>query len=153
MAMVDALDYFPANHPGRDSIIAILNRYAKAIVNYQDAGSGTWWDVTDKKNAPGNYHESSASSMMVYTLAKGVRMKYLPASYSKAAQKGFDGILKEFIEKDDNGNINLKGTVAVSGLGGNPYRDGSYGYYIKEPVITNDPKEWAHSSNALRRWN
>lgn len=140
MAIVDALDYFPANHPGRDSIIGILNRYAKAVVNYQDPASGTWWDVTDKKNAPGNYHEASASAMITYTLAKGVRMKYLPASYEKAAQKGFDGILKEFIEKDNNGGINLKGTVAVSGLGGNPYRDGSYDYYIKEPVITNDPK-------------
>lgn len=140
MAMVDALDYFPAGHPGRDSIIGILNRYAKAVVNYQDPASGTWWDVTDKKNAPGNYHEASASAMITYTLAKGVRMKYLPAAYEKAAQKGFEGILKEFIEKDNNGGISLKGTVAVSGLGGNPYRDGSYDYYIKEPVITNDPK-------------
>ena len=140
MAMVDALDYFPASHPGRDSIIGILNRYAKAVVNYQDAGSGTWWDVVDKKNVPGNYHESSASSMIVYALAKGIRMKYLPASYGKAVQKGFDGIINEFIEKDTNGGFNLKGTVAVSGLGGNPYRDGSFEYYIKEPVITNDPK-------------
>lgn len=140
MAMVDALDYFPPNHPGRDSIIGILNRYAKAVVNYQDPASGTWWDVTDKKNVSGNYHESSASAMIVYTLAKGVRMKYLPASFAKQAQKGFEGICHEFIEKDNNGGINLKGTVAVSGLGGNPYRDGSYDYYIKEPVITNDPK-------------
>lgn len=139
MAMVDALDYFPANHPGRDSIIAILNRYAKAVVNYQDPVSKTWWDVTDKKNAPGNYHESSASCMLVYALAKGVRMKYLPAYFEKAAVAGFEGIKKEFIEKGRYG-LDLKGTVAVSGLGGNPYRDGSYDYYIKEPVITNDPK-------------
>ncbi|HNH23125.1 MAG TPA: glycoside hydrolase family 88 protein, partial [Ferruginibacter sp.] len=31
MAMVDVLDHFPTDHPGRDSIIGILNRFAKAI--------------------------------------------------------------------------------------------------------------------------
>ncbi|NJO25526.1 MAG: hypothetical protein HC867_06835 [Bacteroidia bacterium] len=36
--------------------------------------------------------------------------------------------------------MNLHGTVSVSGLGGNPYRDGSFEYYMSEPVIVNDPK-------------
>lgn len=140
MAMVDALDHFPAKHPGRDSIITILNDYAKAIVQYQDPATGTWYDVMDRPNEKRNYHEASASCMMVYTLAKGMRKGYLPASYAKAAQKGYKGILQEFIEKDNTGRTNLKGTVQVSGLGGNPYRDGSFDYYMSEPVIVNDPK-------------
>jgi unsaturated rhamnogalacturonyl hydrolase len=64
----------------------------------------------------------------------------LPAAYLKNAKKGFDGIVKEFISVDPNGQANLKGTVAVSGLGGNPYRDGSFDYYMSEPVVVNDPK-------------
>ena len=140
MAMVDALDHFPDNHPGKDSIIKILNRFAKAVVAYQDAKTGLWYDIINKQTTPKNYREASASCMLVYTLAKGVRKGYLPAQYLQNARKGYDGILKEFIETDASGQTNLKGTVAVSGLGGNPYRDGSFDYYMSEPVIVNDPK-------------
>lgn len=140
MAMVDALDYFPAHHPGRDSIIAILNRFAKAVVNVQDAKTGLWYDILDKPTAPKNYVEASASCMFVYALAKGVRNGYLPASYWANAKKGYAGILKTFVDKNAAGQVELKGTVKVSGLGGNPYRDGSYDYYMGEPVIVNDWK-------------
>ncbi len=140
MALVDALDFFPLNHPKRAELINILNRLSKAVVGVQDAKSGLWYDVPDKASTPKNYKEASASCMLVYTLAKGVRMGYLPSSYLQNAKKGYDGILNEFIEVDGNGQVNLKGTVAVSGLGGNPYRDGSFEYYMSEPVIVNDPK-------------
>jgi unsaturated rhamnogalacturonyl hydrolase len=147
MAMVDALDYFPAKHPGRDSIVAILNRFAKAVTNVQDKTSGLWYDIVNLPKEPKNYFEASASSMLVYTLAKGVRKGYLPASYLKNARKGYDGIIRQFI-KVENGQTNLHGTVAVSGLGGNPYRDGSFEYYMSEPVIVNDPKGMGAFINA-----
>jgi unsaturated rhamnogalacturonyl hydrolase len=140
MALVDALDYFPANHPGRAELINILNRYAKAITAFQDPKSGVWYDILDKQSNPKNYKEASASCMIVYALAKGVRNGYLPGSFLPKAKKGYEGIIKEFIEVDANAQVNLKGTVAVSGLGGNPYRDGSFEYYMSEPVIVNDPK-------------
>lgn len=140
VAMVDALDYFPPMHPGRDSIIGILNRFVKAIVKVQDVKSGVWYDILDMSKAPKNYKESSASSMLVYTIAKAVRKGYIPAFFAANAKKGYNGIVKEFIEVDSTGQTNLKGTVTVSGLGGKPYRDGSFEYYMSEPVITNDPK-------------
>lgn len=140
MAMVDALDYFPAQHPGRDSIIAILNRFATAVTAYQDKASGLWYDVVDKPQEPRNYKEASASCMLVYTLAKGVRKGYLPASFIKFARQGYEGITSTFLQPNAQGSIDLKGTVAVSGLGGKPYRDGSFAYYMSEPVIVNDPK-------------
>lgn len=139
MAMVDALDYFPAKHPGRDSIIAILNRFAKAVVKVQDAKSGLWYDIVDMPKEKGNYKEASASCMLVYTLAKAVRLGYIPAAYLENAKKAYAGIIKEFIKEED-GQVNLHGTVSVSGLGGNPYRDGSYAYYMSEKVVVNDPK-------------
>ncbi len=140
VALVDVLDYFPEHHPGRDSIIAILNRFADAVSKVQDAKSGVWYDIVDLPNREKNYKESSASCMLVYTLAKAVRKGYIPERFAKNAKKGYDGIIKEFIEVGADGHTNLKNTVTVSGLGGKPYRDGSFDYYMSEKVITNDAK-------------
>jgi unsaturated rhamnogalacturonyl hydrolase len=140
MALVDVLEYFPKEHPSRVELVSILNRLAEAIARYQDRRSGLWYQVLDKGSADGNYLEASASSMFVYALAKAVRQGYLPDSNLEVAQKGYQGILTRFIETDTKGQLCLKGTVSVGGLGGNPYRDGSYQYYLSEKVVTNDPK-------------
>jgi unsaturated rhamnogalacturonyl hydrolase len=140
MALVDTLDYFPQKHPQRAELIAILNRVARAVAKYQEPRSGLWYQVLDKGGAKGNYLESSAACMFVYALAKGVRSGYLPASYIRVAESGYRGIGKEFLKTGANGQLNLEGTVSVAGLGGNPYRDGSYEYYLSEKVVTNDPK-------------
>ncbi|HXR82941.1 MAG TPA: glycoside hydrolase family 88 protein [Hanamia sp.] len=139
MALVDALQYFPENHPKRKELINILNRFAAAVTKVQDNKTGLWWDVLNYPNRKGNYPEASASCMFVYALAKGVRLGYLPSSYLPVAKKGYAGIIKNFITNGD-GQTNLEGTVSVSGLGGKPYRNGSYEYYIKEKVVTNDAK-------------
>jgi unsaturated rhamnogalacturonyl hydrolase len=77
--------------------------------------------------------------MFVYALAKGVRNGYLPAKCLPVAKRGLQGLVDRFIKTDANGQTNLDGTVAVAGRG-NPYRDGSYQYYLSEKVVTNDPK-------------
>src|SRR5215207_3739005 len=140
MALVDTLDHFPQKHTQRAELIAILNRLARAVAKYQDPRSGLWYQVLDKGGAKGNYLEASAACMFVYALAKGVRNGYLPARYMKIANDGYRGIQKEFVKYDADGRFNLAGTVSVAGLGGNPYRDGSYEYYLSEKVVTNDPK-------------
>jgi unsaturated rhamnogalacturonyl hydrolase len=139
MGLVDVLEIFPADHPKRNELVQILNRYAKAVSKVQDAKTGLWWDILDMPGRDKNYFEASASSMFVYAMAKGVRLGLLPQSYLAVARKGYDGILKTFI-KEENGQTNLHGTVSVSGLGGNPYRDGSFEYYMSEKVIVNDAK-------------
>ena len=139
MAMVDVLDFFPEGYSGRDTLIRILNRFAKAVVNVQDAKSGVWYDLPTMPNEPKNYLEASASSMFVYTLAKAVRKGYIANSYLANAKRGYAGMIKEFI-KVENGQTNLYGTVGGSGLGGNPYRDGSVAYYLGEAKVVNDPK-------------
>jgi unsaturated rhamnogalacturonyl hydrolase len=140
IALVDVLDYFPKNNPRRADLIAILNREAEAIAKYQDKKSGVWYDIVDLPDRAKNYHESSASAMFVYSLAKGVRMGYLPEKYLKTVTSGWAGIKKEFIKELPDGNLDWEGTVSVSGLGGNPYRDGSYDYYMSEKLRTNDAK-------------
>ena len=140
MGLVETLDYFPSKHPQRAELIAILNRLAPAVAKFQEPSSGLWYQVMDKAAEKGNYLESSAACMFVYALAKGVRKGYLPKNYLKTASDGYRGILKQFVKTDTAGRFNLEGTVAVAGLGGNPYRDGSYEYYVGEKVVTNDPK-------------
>ena len=138
-AIVDVLDYFPADHPKRKELIAILNRLVTAIQKVQDQKTGLWYDVLDQPTRKGNYPEASACCQFVYAIAKGVRKGYLSADKISIAKKGYDGIVKTFI-KVENGQTNLYGTVKVSGLGGKTYRDGSFEYYMSEPVIMNDPK-------------
>ena len=140
MGLVDVLDYFPENHPKRAELIAILNRTAESVVKFQDVTSGVWWQVTNKGGKEGNYLESSGSAMFVMSMAKGVRMGYLPQSYLPAIKKGFNGILKEFVLTDKDGIIHYTKAVGGAGLGGMPYRDGSYDYYIHEPTRTDDLK-------------
>ena len=139
MALVDVLDHFPKDHPERGKFITYLQRLAPVLVKYQDA-SGCWWQILDRANDKGNYLEASASCMFTYTLAKGVRMGYLNASFLPPAQKGFQGILSNFISTEPNGKIHLEKTVSVGGLGGTPYRDGSYEYYLSEPLRKDDLK-------------
>ncbi len=140
MGLVDVLDYFPKDHPKRKDLIDILNRLATAITKYQDPSSSVWWQVTDKGGQAGNYLESSGSSMFVYGLAKGVRMGYLDESYISVVRKAAEGLGKNFIETDAEGVVHLTKAVGGAGLGGNPYRDGSYAYYIKEPTRADDLK-------------
>lgn len=139
MALVDVLENFPKDHPQQPELIAILNRTINGIEKVQDKKTGLWFDILDLPKEKGNYVEASASSMFVYAIAKGVRLKLLPEKKLSIAKKGYDGLVKKFI-KTENGLTNLYGTVKVSGLGGKPYRDGSIAYYLGEPVIVNDPK-------------
>jgi unsaturated rhamnogalacturonyl hydrolase len=140
MALVDVLDWFPQDHPQRKALVAALNRTDSAIAKVQDMNTGLWWQVLDKGGRPKNYLEASASCMFVYSLAKGVRMGYLPQGYEANAKRGWEGIQKQFIATGADGLMMLNGTVKVGGLGGNPYRSGSYDYYVAEKTGTNDAK-------------
>lgn len=140
MALVDVLDYFPKDHPKTPELIKYLQRLAPVLAKYQDKNSGVWYQIMDQGTREGNYLEASASCMFVYALAKGSRLGYIPSNYSAVAKKGYEGILKTFIEKEKDGTISLNKTVSVGGLGGTPYRDGSYEYYLSEPIRKNDYK-------------
>lgn len=140
MAFVDALEFIPEHEAGRDSMLVILNNVATQIKRLQDAKTGLWYQVLDKSGEPGNYLESSCSAMFVYSLFKGVRKGYIDKSYLQVAIKGYEGILKHFIEVDENGLVSITQACAVAGLGGKNYRMGDYTYYINETIRANDAK-------------
>ncbi|WP_264550742.1 glycoside hydrolase family 105 protein [Flavobacterium sp. N2038] len=139
MALVDVLDYMPKDHPKQKELVQYLNSACAAVAKYQDK-SGLWYQVTDKGGKEGNYLEASGSSMFAYAFAKGANKGYLPAKYKKLANKAFDGLTTKLIKVDADGGITLTQACQVAGLGGTPYRDGSYEYYVKEKKKDNDPK-------------
>ena len=140
MAVLDVLDHVPTEHPQRNRLITIFRATIDAVVRVQDPVSGVWYQVLDQRGKSGNYLESSASCMFVYAIAKGVRMGYLGEEYLAVARRAYEGILTEFVTVDEQGLVNLDGICAVAGLGGKPYRDGSYRYYVGEKVIANEYK-------------
>jgi len=140
MAIVDVLDHLPQEHARREDIIEILGRVMVALVSVQDKPTGLWYQVLDQGNREGNYLEASASCMFVYAIAKAIRQGYLAKTYLDVAHNGYQGILDNLIRVDEQGLVNLEKTCGGAGLGGTPYRDGSYEYYIGEKIVTNDYK-------------
>jgi len=140
MALVDTLSYYPESDAGRKLLLTELERDAAAVERWQDKPSGLWYQVLNKPAEQGNFFESSASCMFVYALARGVREGYLPPRYLTGAERGYKGILSRFLQTAPDGAVSLTGTVKAAGLGGDPYRAGSYAYYVGEKVVTDDPK-------------
>lgn len=140
-ALVDVLPFLPENIEGREDLLSIVSGLAEAIKKYQDQESGVWYQVIDQGRREGNYLESSASALFVYFLSKAINHGYLSKEYEAIATKGFEGIIQNFIQNEDDGTYTITSCCAVAGLGGEKvYRDGSFEYYISEPVINNDPK-------------
>lgn len=157
MAMTEVLDVLPDDYARRAEVVALLQKAMTAVVGCQDKESGVWHDVLDVAD-PRNYLESTASCMFAYVLLKGVRKGYLPeklqaggktVDFAAAGQRAYDGILRHFIRVNADKTISLTNCCAVSGLGPAPgpnvkkpnyRRDGSFDYYMSEPVRDDDAK-------------
>jgi unsaturated rhamnogalacturonyl hydrolase len=140
MAILDILDYLPADHPGRNDLIAILKNSCEALIKVRDPKSGLWYQVLNHGGREGNYLEGSGSAMYIYVFAKGARLGYLDKKYRKIAETAFDDFIRELVTVDEKGLVTIKNICGGCGLGGNPYRDGSYEYYINERRFDNDTK-------------
>ncbi|MBU2881677.1 glycoside hydrolase family 88 protein [Psychrosphaera sp. B3R10] len=138
MALVDVLELIDESETElRAPLVAISNDLAKTLKSNQDA-TGTWWQVIDKPGQVGNYRESSASAMFTYFLAKAIDKNIISNQYLPMTKLAYEGLTNEFILVHDNGEISLTNICYVAGLGFG--RDGSYQYYMNEPVAKNDPK-------------
>jgi unsaturated rhamnogalacturonyl hydrolase len=140
MALVDVLDFLPEHHRDQGMIVHVLRDVADAVARVQDPVSGLWYQVLDQPARAGNYVEASASSMFVYAFAKGARRGWLDTGYRATAERGFDGLVRQLVTVDTDGLVSLEGICQVAGLGGKQQRDGSFRYYIGEPVVANDHK-------------
>jgi len=140
MAIVDVLDYLPENHKDRAAIIEILNNVCSALLKVQDEKTGLWYQVLDMGGKEGNYLEASGSAMFIYTFAKGAKKGYLDKKYLGIANNSFDSMIKVMVKTGDDGLPVLTNTCGACGLGGNPYREADYNYYVTEKQVDNDQK-------------
>ena len=110
------------------------------MLKYQDE-SGMWYQLPALGGKEPNYLETSGSSIMAYCLLKGVRLGFFPESYREYALKAFNGVCDRYLKETD-GSLNLGGICLVAGLGpeDNKRRDGSFEYYMSEPIVENDAK-------------
>jgi len=145
LGAVEVLDYLPKSHKDRGAIIETLKQAAEAVARVQDPVTGLWWQVLDQPNRAGNYLEASASSMFVYSLAKAARLGYIDSRYRQVANRGFDGMINNLVKNGNDGLPSLTNVCQVAGLGGalrkdGSYRDGTFEYYVSEPIATDDYK-------------
>lgn len=155
MALVELLDAMPEDYKRRGEVIELLKKDLDAVIKWQDKKTGVWYQVMDSPKREGNYLESTCSSMFAYALLKAYNKGYLGEKYLKAGIKAYEGILKNFIRVNADKTISLTQCCAVAGLGPgmseavkkaapnvkeNIRRDGSYSYYLSEPVRDNDAK-------------
>ena len=161
MALVEVLDALPEDYARRGELIDLLKKDFDAILKWQDKKSGVWYQVMDSPKREGNYLESTCSSMFAYALLKAYRKGYVSEKYKDAGIKAYKGIIKNFIKVHPDKTISLTNCCSVAGLGPavtpeveaamkkinpkgsvneNTKRDGSYAYYLSEPIRDNDAK-------------
>lgn len=155
MALIELLDALPEDYSRREEVIELLKKDLDAVIKWQDKESGVWYQVMDQPGRKGNYLESTCSSMFAYALLKAYRKGYLGEKYREAGIKAYKGIVRNFIRVNADKTISLTNCCAVAGLGPglsakvlkaapkvkeNKRRDGSYDYYLSEPIRDNDAK-------------
>ena len=140
VALADIVEILPEGEE-RDSVVSIFQEAMEGVAMYQDHDTGLYWQIVDQPGREGNYLETSGSSMLAYAMLKGARLGVLANEYAAKGQKTFNGIVDKYLSFTD-GELNLDGICLVAGLGpeNNRRRDGSFEYYISEPIVKNDAK-------------
>lgn len=140
VALADLMEILPAGE-AREKLAPIFTRLMADVARCADPATGMYYQVVDQGGREGNYLESSGSSMLAYAMLKGARLGVLPAEFADLGQKTFDGIMRTRLQFTQ-GQMNLEGICLVAGLGpeNNRRRDGTFAYYISEPVVKNDAK-------------
>lgn len=141
MAIVDVLSIIPENQKDRKNLIDMLNDCLNALVKVQDEDSGVWYQVLDQKNRKCNYLEASCSCMILCAMSKAYNDEYIKGSkWLDIIDRAYNGIIDEFVLITDDGYVNLNKICQVAGLGNKQKRDGTFAYYMSEPIVCNDMK-------------
>lgn len=143
VGMVDVMDYMDEQmYDEYNTIKVLFKEIIDGILQYQDEESKMFYQVPNFPGREKNYLETSGSSMIAYAILKGVRLEALPERYRQIGIDIFNGICKKYLSVKEDGDLNLGGICLVAGLGpeNNLRRDGSYEYYMSEPIVENDAK-------------
>lgn len=139
MALVDTYEHLPNDHEGRTELARMLSELSDALLAVRDERSKIWWQVPDQGGREGNYLEASGSAMIAYAWAKGVRLGMLDNRFREMAKESFAGLVEELVDWDPAAKkMTIRNVCRSAGLGGSPYRDGSYDYYTSTDVVISD---------------
>lgn len=141
MALIDTMEVMPEATLGKEK--QELNRIYKELIDsmlpYQDEESGMWYQVVNRGGIKPNYLETSGSAIFAYAIMKSVRLGFLDESYYESGRRAFDGICEKYLSVE-NGELQLDGICLVAGLGNTEMREGTFDYYMREPVVKNEAK-------------
>ena len=141
MSLIDTVSVMPESmQEEKAKLSAIYKELIDSMLKYQTE-NGMWYQVVNLGGIPGNYLETSGSSIFAYAIMKSVRMGILDESYFQYGEKAFNGVCEKYLSEKD-GELQLDGICLVAGLGpeDNKRRDGTFGYYMSEPIVSNDAK-------------
>lgn len=142
MALLDTLN--KTNPEGfekeYEELKTVFKDFIDSMLKYQDE-SGMWYQLPALGGKEPNYLETSGSAIFAFAILRGVRLGFLPESYREAGVKAFSGICERYL-KTENGELHMGGICLVAGLGPatNLRRDGSFEYYMSEPIVNDDAK-------------
>ena len=140
VGLVDAISYID-DQTARDKLSSIFRVTIEGLEQYIDPVGHMFYQVIDQGDREGNYLETSGSAMIAYAMMKGARLGIIDKRFAQVGKQVFDGICQRYLSSTD-GKLNLGGICLVAGLGpeNNRRRDGTFEYYISEPVVENDAK-------------
>ena len=140
MALIDTMEVMPESMACQKARLnTIYKELIDAMLPYQDQATGMWYQVVNRGGIAPNYLEESGSAIFAYAIMKSVRLHYLSDEYFKYGQKAFDGICSTYLSEKD-GSLQLGGICLVAGLGNTDMREGTFEYYMREPVVENEAK-------------
>ena len=123
----------------KENLGQIYHELIDSMLPYQDEETGMWYQVVNRGGIRPNYLETSGSAIFAYAIMKSVRLGFLDASYFAYGKKAFDGICEKYLSEKD-GELQLGGICLVAGLGNKEMREGTFDYYMREPVVKNEAK-------------
>ncbi len=140
MALIDTMDVMPPSMSEEKARLGqIYRELIDAMLPYQDKENGMWYQVVNRAGIRPNYPETSGSAIFAYAIMKSVRRGYLPSSYFQYGRRAFEGICSTYLSEED-GKLQLGGICLVAGLGNKEMREGTFDYYMREPVVKNEAK-------------
>ena len=140
MALIDTMEIMPESlSKEKARLNAIYKELIDSMLPYQDEETGMWYQVVNRGGIKPNYLETSGSAIFAYAIMKSVRLGFLDESYFQYGEKAFSGICRTYLS-EENGELQLGGICLVAGLGNKEMREGTFDYYMREPIVKNEAK-------------
>lgn len=140
MALIDTMEIMPESlSKEKARLNAIYKELIDSMLPYQDEETGMWYQVVNRGGIKPNYLETSGSAIFAYAIMKSVRLGFLDESYFQYGEKAFSGICRTYLS-EENGELQLGGICLVAGFGNKEMREGTFDYYMREPIVKNEAK-------------